>query len=367
MKYDYFQDEKLNYEDIEVPDELLFMVRRTIAADRKKKAALRRHRMLKAAVSVAAVWFLCLTIGVNSSYAFAETAVKIPVVNTVAKAVVMRSYRPEIIAVYEEYKKISSHSKSPEEVAEIQPEETEPAVSNNEALMQEEVEEQQPIEQEPEEILEGLDAWKAEMTPEKFKEVTELYTPEMESRYAETPEKLRTILLAQLPEKEISLYGYHENGKTTGVALFVKDTYQYFDWNYMNDSKKLPDISCIDTDEDGSEEIVVLLYNKVSEIKEASKENIGESELPIEDVSQNNVSPSVSDNEIKGKESAKQEEKPQPEEIWIISLKEQTWTASILSIEDYENQILPKIKTESDDKPQQESEDTTVIEKIKEI
>ena len=354
MKYDYFQEEKLKYEDIEVPDELLLVVRRTIAADRRKKAAARHTRFMKIAGSIAAILFLCLTIGVNSSYAFAETAVKIPVVNTVAKAVVMRSYRPEIIAVYEEYKKTSAHSKEPQETTEMQPEETEPTVSDNEVLIQEEVEEQPPIEQKPEEKLEGWDAWKAEMTPEKFKEVTELYTPEMENKYAEAPEKLRTILLAQLPEKEISLYGYHENGKLAGVALFVKDMYQYFDWNYMNDSQKLPDISCIDTDKDGREEIVVLLYNKVSETKEVSKENIEELGLPAESISQNNISPSVSGNEIE--KPMESEETPQPGEIWITSLKEATWTASIISIEDYENQILSKIKTESDDKPPQEAE-----------
>ena len=102
MKCNYFQDEKLEYEEIEIPDELLFMVRQTVAADRRKKAAGRRMRVLKAVGSVAAVLFLCLTIGVNSSYAFAEAAVKIPIVKSVANAVVIRRYRPEILAVYEE-------------------------------------------------------------------------------------------------------------------------------------------------------------------------------------------------------------------------------------------------------------------------
>ena len=37
-----------------------------------------------------------------------------------------------------------------------------------------------------------------------------------------------------------------EDGKITGTALRVKDTYQYFDWIYMNESKKLPEISFVD-------------------------------------------------------------------------------------------------------------------------
>ena len=111
MKYDYFQDEKLKYEDIEIPDELLLLVRQTVAQDRRKKASVRRNRILRAVGSVAAVLFLCVAIGVNTSYAFAETAVKIPVVKSIAKTVVVRSYRPEIIAVYEENKS-SKNSKN---------------------------------------------------------------------------------------------------------------------------------------------------------------------------------------------------------------------------------------------------------------
>ena len=54
MKYDYFQDEKLKYEDIEIPDELLLLVRQTVAQDRRKKASVRRNRILRAVGSVAA-------------------------------------------------------------------------------------------------------------------------------------------------------------------------------------------------------------------------------------------------------------------------------------------------------------------------
>lgn len=280
MKYDYFQDEKLDYEDIEVPDELLFMVRRTIAADRKKKAAQRRHRILKAAASVAAVWFLCLTIGVNSSYAFAEAAVKIPVVKGMAQAVVVRSYRPEIMAVYEENRTSRRAEKEPEDTWEEQPEAILAEDGNsNLATLAGSAGPEDP-EQIPAETPEGMEAWKAEMTSEKLREVTELYTPEQEEKYAGTPEKLRTILLAELPEKDVSLYGYHENGSITGTALRVKDKHQYFDWNYMDESRKMPEISCKDVNGDGAEEILVFLYNGVLPETETVKE---ETALPDEE------------------------------------------------------------------------------------
>lgn len=438
MKYNYFQKEKLEYEDIEIPDELLMLVRRTVASDRRKRAAVRRRRILKTAASVAAILFLCLTIGVNSSYAFAETAVKIPVVKSIAKSVVVRSYRQEIIAVYEESKK-GRQSGTPAD-PEQPPAEQVPAVSDNDVIS-ENIVQPEPLEEPAEETTGGLDAWKAEMTLEKFREVTERYTPDMEERYADAPEKLRTILLAEVPEKDISLYGYHEEGKITGVALRIKDNYQYFDWNYMNESKRLPDISVTDIDEDGEEEIVVLLYNGALQIEQIAKEDIpapkdqtakdnaGETDpkkadqetdasdtvktdesrknadgsekadengnVPdsgkadgggsvaeaagsaksdsAENVADHsdsakaeikeggqetdpaeNLQGSAQDNSVSGNdmgESTKPEEKPaeQAGELWVISPTQENWEASVLSAEDYENQILHQLKAEYND------------------
>ena len=417
MKDNYFQDEKLKYEDIEIPDELLLMVRRTVAADRRRKAAAGRMRILKTAGSVAAVLFLCLTIGVNSSYAFAERAVKIPIVKDVAKAVVMRSYREEIIAVYEENKVNSQQKKTSEEGSEPPQEEILPAESGNDVQEPTETpKEQQPAEEEPVEALEGIEAWKAEMTSEKFKEVTELYSPDMEKKYADSPEKLRTILLAELPGKDISLYGYHEDGKTAGVALRVGNTHQYFDWNYINESLRLPDLACEDIDGDGTEEIMISLYNgavQEREIfeetpKEISKENIaapgeesdekagtaeksagvkdtkttdtsdtakpdaeseGNHNLPKESageaVSTENTQktasgggveeeketelPAVSDNDVKAETAERKEEAEQPAgELWVVSPAGESWSAAVLSLDDYESQILHQLKAAYD-------------------
>lgn len=450
MKYNYFQEEKLKYEDIEIPDELLLMVRQTVAADRRKKATVWRNRAIRMAGSVAAILFLCLTIGVNSSYAFAETAIKIPVVKSVAKAVIVRSYKADIIALDEENRKAKEEKKATEQ----KPEEALPSVSDNDTVSENEVSAQQTV-QEPEEVLEGIDAWKAEMTSEKLKEITEIYTPDMEERYADAPEKLRTILLAELPEKDISLYGYHENGKVTGTALRVKDTCRYYDWNYMNSTKKLPEISFADADGDGEEELAILLYNGEPQMEMISKEDIaapdkaaGENGEISEDTDSNknkettaettsdqnkaaadntpekkaaetgaentptdktsesaentstNKTTGITENTAAGKETdpadgekakssaqetagngaqendsagntdkaAAESDKPtvsgndikiseEPEEVpvqqagelWIISLKDENWSASVLSVSDYESQIIHQLKAEYDE------------------
>lgn len=381
MKHNYFQDEKLEYEEIEVPDELLFMVRRTIAADRKKKAAAKRSRMLRAAASMAAVLLLCLAIGVNSSYAFAEAAVKIPVVKGVAQAVVVRSYRPEIMAVYEEHRAGGQTGKAPEETADKQPENV-PADKQDTLPAVEEAAIQQP----DAETAGGLEAWKAEMTPERLREVTELYATALEQKYADTPEKLRTILLAELPERDISLYGYHEGGAVTGTVLRVGDTQQCFDWKYMNESGKLPEISCKDRDGDGTEEILVFLYNGEDRHKEPEKEaaaaadgkaeeelsagknaktageenapqnvelkeeTAGKEEIPEPEGQETNPAekkeeteketPAVSDNDAEKPAEESSEEIQSAGECWVISIKGGNWTVSAETLP--ANSFLPQ-------------------------
>lgn len=439
MKHDYFQEEKLKYEEIEIPDELLLMVRQMVAADRRKKTAAWRNRMIKMAGSVAAILLLCLTIGVNSSYAFAETAVKIPVVKTVAKAVIVRSYKADIIALDEQ----NSKEKEEKPLMGQEADEPEPSVSGNDTVSENEAPEQPAQPETTEEVPGGVEAWKAEMTAEKLREIKEIYTPDMEERYADEPEKLRTILLAELPEKDISLYGYHENGVLTGTALRVKDSCRYFDWNYMNGTKKLPDISFADADGDGEEELVVLLYNGEPQTKTITREDIeapdktaaegseasedgngnisneaeaetvparntavaenipekkntetaaentsmsktaetaenttagkepdiaddGRMKISAQDAAEDGLEetasgdgsdetaaksdmPSVSGNDVSVSEKPQEAPKQQAGELWLISLKGENWTASVLSINDYESQIIHQLKAEYDE------------------
>lgn len=403
MKDNYFQDEKLKYEDIEIPDELLLMVRRTVAEDRRKKVIKRRAYILKAAGSVAAVLFLCLTIGVNSSYAFAETAVKIPIVKDVAQAVVMRSYRQEIIEVYKENKSRSRTKTEPEATPEKEPEELFTAVSGGDMPEQEETvqkEPQQTAEPAQAEELDGWDAWKAEMTSESLREVTEVYSPDLEELYADTPEKLRTILLAELPEEDVALYGYHGDGAFVGAALRVGDTHQYFDWTYAGESGKLPELFCEDINGDGIKEVSILLYNGKTEMEEISKEEIAAPEgetnkennltetedlkkqKPDEKVTETVTPNSNADNGgstsketsvnstvgttavptageksgedlsvVSGNDAAEptrsEEESVQPAgELWVVSPTGETWKAAVLSADDYESQILHRLKAD---------------------
>lgn len=402
MKDNYFQDEKRKYEDIEIPDELLLMVRRTVTEDRRKKAKKRQAYILKTVGSVAAVLFLCLTIGVNSSYAFAETAVKIPVVKDVAQAVVMRSYRQEIIEVYKENKGKNKTEKEPKGAPEQEPEELLAAVSGSDLPGQSENAQKEPETAQPEqaEALSGWERWKAEMTSEKLREVTEVYSPDLEEKYADAPEKLRTILLAELPEEDVALYGYHEEGALTGAALRVGDAHQYFDWTYAGESGKLPELFYGDIDGDGTEEVSVLLYNGKVEMEEIPKEEItapeeettqqsGQAEAennkiqkPDEKITETVTAKSNADGAdgtlkeasnnstagaasisntgekssdtlsgVSGNDAAAptepEEESAQPAaELWVVSQTGETWTAAVLSIDDYESQILHRLKAD---------------------
>lgn len=89
------------YDSIEIPVELSDRVNEAIAAvDRrqaeKKKRALVRSRKLRAFVkttgTLAAAFFICLTVGVNSSYVFAKEVGNIPVIGVLARVLTVRSY-----------------------------------------------------------------------------------------------------------------------------------------------------------------------------------------------------------------------------------------------------------------------------------
>lgn len=62
-------------------------------------------------------------------------------------------------------------------------------------------------------------------------------------------------LLAELPDEEVYLYGADD-----GVILRRKDMLQTFDWYYMTPRFVLPILQTGDFDEDGKEEIMVILY-----------------------------------------------------------------------------------------------------------
>lgn len=385
----YFLEEKLEYEDIEVPDELLLLVRQTVAADRRKKAVKRRNYMIKLAGSIAAIFIIGIGITVNSSYAAAKTVVKIPVVNSMAKAMIIRSYKAEVITAAEEElqqkkQKAENELSLPEVEVAAGISENDIEVSENEpesSVTEETKETKQPSE------AEGIEAWKAGVTLEELNKVTEVYTPEMEEAYAGEPEKLRTILLAALPDKNVFLYGYHEKGEVKGVVLRVKDDFKFYDWIYMNGSGKLPEICCTDMDHDDIEEIAVLLYNenigaeaakdkaaafevtnkdKTTAAETADKNKTAAEEANKTAAEEKSAEESTSGESVKvsenpadadnneNKENAEtvkdKQKSAQSGELWIVSPTGDSWKTNMLAWENCEAELLKQLKAEYNEK-----------------
>lgn len=67
-------------------------------------------------------------------------------------------------------------------------------------------------------------------------------------------------LLAQLPDADIALYGYHVEKNYTGVILRTGDHLQTFLWDYTTPRQILPQMQLFDYDQDGIEELGVILY-----------------------------------------------------------------------------------------------------------
>ncbi len=332
-----FEKEREEYEQIEIPDELRYLVKKTIMQDKKRRQEKRRSYIMRSVASVAALLFLTLTIGVNSSYAFSKKVSKMPVVKSVAKVLTVRKYTAEK-AADEELQKELAAQENPEPVAEVVveeviPEEVVPEVQE----VQEETADVPVMDEEA--LLAGYEKWASELTIEKLDQVTELFvieessdeiednqteetveetkqdtasketensttvtdktTEDAEQKTATTKESIvtkepattitpapgasqetdkvgteaeteqkskteeitDTILLAELPKENIRLYGYHENGAVRGVALRIEDTFTCFDWTYLDERNKLPELSYTDADKDGEKEILVFLYN----------------------------------------------------------------------------------------------------------
>lgn len=359
-----FEKEREEYEQIEIPDELRYLVKKTIMQDKKRRQEKRRSYIMRSVASVAALLFLTLTIGVNSSYAFSKKVSKMPVVKSVAKVLTVRKYTAEK-AADEELQKELAAQENPEPVAEVVVEEVIP----EEAVQETQAETTDVPVADEEVLLAGYEKWASELTLEKLDQVTEHFVieessdeiednqteetveetkqdtasketensttvtdkttedaeqktattkeavtgstsvPTKESTVATTPEPTKepattkeptvtkepattttpapgasqendkvgteaeteqkfkteeitdTILLAELPKENIRLYGYHENGAVRGVALRIEDTFTCFDWTYLDERNKLPELSYSDADKDGEKEILVFLYN----------------------------------------------------------------------------------------------------------
>lgn len=95
------EDGKKAYDNIEIPKELSEVVNRAIASQnkeeirkksRKKKQRDNTVRIFRYVASAAAAFVVCMTIGVNTSEAFAKEVSDIPVLGPLARVLTIRSY-----------------------------------------------------------------------------------------------------------------------------------------------------------------------------------------------------------------------------------------------------------------------------------
>ena len=183
-----FQAEREAYQQIEIPEELQYVVKKSIKKAEKLRLEKRKRLIIRSIASVAALFFLTLTIGVNSSYAVSKKVSKMPVVRSVAKVLTVRKYTAEKAADPELQQELAEAQENseipvdglmieaiPEETVEVQPEQPEVAdVPKTE-------EEAEAV------ILEGYEKWAKELTIEKLDLITELYeVPVAEDEEAET-------------------------------------------------------------------------------------------------------------------------------------------------------------------------------------
>lgn len=95
------EDGKKIYDSIEIPDELSDVVNRAIASKNKEEIRMKHENSKKKnnavyiwryAAAAAAVLLICLTIGLNTSEAFAKEMSGVPVLGALARVLTVRSY-----------------------------------------------------------------------------------------------------------------------------------------------------------------------------------------------------------------------------------------------------------------------------------
>ncbi|CDI40575.1 Anti-sigma-V factor RsiV [Tepidanaerobacter acetatoxydans Re1] len=95
MKNNSLEKLKKEYMDIPIPQELDFVVKKALKESRSNSTTMASKGRLRKAAVVAASTAACvavLTIGVNTSPAFAKTLSKIPVVSSIVKVLTFREY-----------------------------------------------------------------------------------------------------------------------------------------------------------------------------------------------------------------------------------------------------------------------------------
>ncbi len=95
MKNNSLEKLKKEYMDIPIPQELDFVVKKALKESRSNSTSMAAKGRLRKAAAVAASTAACvavLTIGVNTSPAFAKTLSKVPIVSSIVKVLTFREY-----------------------------------------------------------------------------------------------------------------------------------------------------------------------------------------------------------------------------------------------------------------------------------
>lgn len=92
MKNKKIEDLKKEYENVTIPEELDFVVKKALN-ENKKNLNKKKHKKIirKVAVSAATVTVI-FTVGVNSSPVFANTLLKVPVINSIVKVLTINEH-----------------------------------------------------------------------------------------------------------------------------------------------------------------------------------------------------------------------------------------------------------------------------------
>lgn len=92
---DYIQDSKKIYESTEIPEELENVVINTISDAMERREVPMKKYYGRKALGAAAAIVICFTIGLNTSESFAVAAAELPIIGSISRVLVFRSYETE--------------------------------------------------------------------------------------------------------------------------------------------------------------------------------------------------------------------------------------------------------------------------------
>ena len=93
MKNKEMEDLKQEYMDIKIPEELDFIVRKSIKEGRKRMKVKKNIKKAKIGFTSAAMFAAILIVGLNTSHVMAETLSELPIIGNVVKVLTFKEYK----------------------------------------------------------------------------------------------------------------------------------------------------------------------------------------------------------------------------------------------------------------------------------